>query len=241
MAVNIRPGQVEDLLQIQACNLLCLPENYQMKYYFYHMLSWPQLLYVAEDPSGKIVGYVLAKMEEDSEDGKAEVHGHITSLAVARSHRKLGIATKLMRSAQAAMEDAFEAEFVSLHVRAYSNRAAFSLYTSTLGFEVKDTEKAYYADAEDAYYMQRMLEPGKRKQAEKDRKAEEKKLALEERKKASEKTEKITEAGEKEKEPEKLATAKGEDDDDDDDDGNEEQAGGAKKKKKKGGKGKKKK
>lgn len=64
---------------------------------------------------------------------------------------------------------------------------------------------------------------------------------MEERKKASEKTEKITEAGEKEKEPEKLATAKGEDDDDDDDDGNEEQAGGAKKKKKKGGKGKKKK
>ena len=30
----------------EACNLLCLPENYQMKYYFYHMLSWPQLLYV---------------------------------------------------------------------------------------------------------------------------------------------------------------------------------------------------
>ena len=27
----------------------------------YHILSWPQLLYVAED-QGKIVGYVLAKM-----------------------------------------------------------------------------------------------------------------------------------------------------------------------------------
>ena len=34
----------------------------QMKYYFYHILSWPQLLYVAEDHKGKIVGYVLAKM-----------------------------------------------------------------------------------------------------------------------------------------------------------------------------------
>jgi ribosomal protein S18 acetylase RimI-like enzyme len=38
----------------------------QMKYYFYHLLSWPQLLWVAEDFDGKIVGYVLAKMEEDS-------------------------------------------------------------------------------------------------------------------------------------------------------------------------------
>jgi hypothetical protein len=37
----------------------------QMKYYFYHLLSWPQLLWVAEDFDGKIVGYVLAKMEED--------------------------------------------------------------------------------------------------------------------------------------------------------------------------------
>ena len=36
-----------------------------MKYYFYHYLSWPQLLWVAEDSNGKIVGYVLAKMEED--------------------------------------------------------------------------------------------------------------------------------------------------------------------------------
>merc|ERR1719265_3039651 len=89
---------------------------------------------------------------------------------------------KLMRGAQAAMESAFEAEFVSLHVRAYSNRAAFSLYTSTLGFEVKDTEAKYYADAEDAYYMQKMLAPGKAKQAEKEKKAEEKKLALESKK-----------------------------------------------------------
>lgn len=33
-----------------------------LQYYYYHILSWPQLLYVAEDYDGKIVGYVLAKM-----------------------------------------------------------------------------------------------------------------------------------------------------------------------------------
>jgi ribosomal protein S18 acetylase RimI-like enzyme len=47
---------------MQHCNLLCLPENYQLKYYFYHGLSWPQLSFVGEDDDGKIVGYVLAKM-----------------------------------------------------------------------------------------------------------------------------------------------------------------------------------
>ena len=35
---------------------------YLLQYYLYHILSWPQLLYVAEDYDGQIVGYVLAKM-----------------------------------------------------------------------------------------------------------------------------------------------------------------------------------
>lgn len=28
----------------------------------YHILTWPQLSYVAEDEKGRIVGYILAKM-----------------------------------------------------------------------------------------------------------------------------------------------------------------------------------
>merc|ERR1712086_96964 len=149
LMVCIRRATLEDLQQMQHCNLCCLPENYQMKYYLYHILSWPQLLFVAEDYNQKIVGYVLAKMEEDVE----VPHGHITSLAVLRSHRKLGLATKLMRAAQASMVEAFEAKHVSLHVRK-SNMAAYHLYSQTLGYEVKDIAKAYYADSEDAYEME---------------------------------------------------------------------------------------
>mmetsp|Transcript_23087 Transcript_23087/g.68104 ORF Transcript_23087/g.68104 Transcript_23087/m.68104 type:complete len:203 (-) Transcript_23087:168-776(-) len=156
--VSIRTASMSDLLAMQQCNLSCLPENYQMKYYFYHMLSWPQLLHVAEDSKGRIVGYVLAKMEEDS----PEVHGHITSLAVLRSHRKMGIAAKLMTAAQEAMEETFKAEFVSLHVRK-SNRAAFALYSSTLGFQINDIEAEYYADKEDAYDMRKYFAHAKHK------------------------------------------------------------------------------
>lgn len=130
--VCIRKATVNDLLAMQACNLFCLPENYQMKYYLYHILSWPQLLYVAEDYNGRIVGYVLAKMEEETN----ECHGHITSLAVLRTHRKLGLATKLMTAAQNAMEQVcyrFCYKFVmsylvsllricySIHIRVNSN------------------------------------------------------------------------------------------------------------------------
>jgi len=142
-------------LQIQTTNLWCLPENYQMKYYFYHLLSWPQLLWVAEDFDGKIVGYVLAKMEEDETQPK---HGHITSLSVLRTHRKRGIATALMRRSQKEMADVFDSEYVSLHVRK-SNRAAFHLYSVTLRYEVNDVEKGYYADGEDAYDMRCYFRP----------------------------------------------------------------------------------
>ena len=88
------------------------------------------------------------------------MHGHITSLAVARTHRKLGLATRLMMAAREsacplsvegghcmpplsqtyhfhadqAMADVFDAEYVSLHVRV-TNKGAFHLYTQTLGYE----------------------------------------------------------------------------------------------------------
>ena len=105
--------------------------------------------------------YVLAKMEEDS----AEVHGHITSLAVLRSHRKLGLAAKLMNAAQDAMQETFAAEYVSLHVRK-SNRAAFSLYTATLGFKIHDVEAKYYADSEDAFDMRKYFPKSKKSKRE---------------------------------------------------------------------------
>ncbi|XP_029465482.1 N-alpha-acetyltransferase 10 [Rhinatrema bivittatum] len=151
--MNIRNARPEDLMNMQHCNLLCLPENYQMKYYFYHGLSWPQLSYIAEDENGKIVGYVLAKMEEDPDDVP---HGHITSLAVKRSHRRLGLAQKLMDQASRAMIENFSAKYVSLHVRK-SNRAALHLYSNTLNFQISEVEPKYYADGEDAYAMKRDL------------------------------------------------------------------------------------
>merc|ERR1711939_345131 len=164
--VCIRRATLNDLQQMQHCNLCCLPENYQMKYYLYHILSWPQLLFVAEDYDKKIVGYVLAKMEEDVE----VAHGHITSLAVLRSHRKLGLATKLMRASQASMVETFEAKHVSLHVRK-SNMGALHLYKDTLGYAVKDIAKAYYADSEDAYEMELDFEKKKAKDDQEKEKA----------------------------------------------------------------------
>ncbi|CAF9932079.1 MAG: N-terminal acetyltransferase A complex catalytic subunit ard1 [Heterodermia speciosa] len=162
--MDIRVLTPSDIPHVQSTNITNLPENYFMKYYLYHALSWPQLSYVAVDTSRpkrtpydppKIVGYVLAKMEEEPVNGIQ--HGHITSLSVMRTHRRLGLAEKLMRQSQRAMVEVFGAHHVSLHVR-MSNIAALRLYQDTLGFTNEKVELKYYADGEDAYSMRMDLD-----------------------------------------------------------------------------------
>ncbi|KAK5105835.1 N-terminal acetyltransferase A complex catalytic subunit ard1 [Meristemomyces frigidus] len=162
--MDIRQLRPSDIPHVQQTNITNLPENYFCKYYLYHALSWPQLSYVAVDVSRpkktpydapKIVGYVLAKMEEDPADGIP--HGHITSLSVMRTHRRLGLAEKLMRQSQRAMFETYSAKYVSLHVRV-SNVAALALYRDTLGFKQGGVEEKYYADGEDAYSMRMELD-----------------------------------------------------------------------------------
>lgn len=92
--MNIRQATPEDLLGMQSTNLHNLPENYVMRYYLYHSMTWPQLSYVAADEKGRIVGYILGKMEEEPTDGVP--HGHVTSISVLRTYRRLGLAKKLM-------------------------------------------------------------------------------------------------------------------------------------------------
>lgn len=47
----------------------------------------------------KLVGYVLAKMNDDPDSKDSEANGHITSLSVMRTYRRMGLAEKLMRQA----------------------------------------------------------------------------------------------------------------------------------------------
>nr|GAT53159.1 predicted protein [Mycena chlorophos] len=161
--MSIRIAKPDDLLAIQAANLQNLPENYSMKFWIYHAMTWPQISFVAEDHKGRIVGYVLAKIEEqeegeENEKGKARneklqpIHGHVNSISVLRSYRRLGLAKKLMLLSQDAMATIYKAHYVSLHVRK-SNKAAIALYQDALGFEVAKVEAKYYGDGEDALSM----------------------------------------------------------------------------------------
>ncbi|KAI3995829.1 hypothetical protein MKX01_020364 [Papaver californicum] len=155
--VCIRSASVEDISEIKACDLLCFPEEDPVTYFSFFsdsILSWPQLAYVAEH-GGHIVGYVVAKTLEEEEEEKCQ--GYISCLGVHPSHRKLGIATKLMTAAENAMVKKYGAEYVYLHVRV-SNHAAINFYTKILGYKIHDSAAKFVDDGEDGYGMKKQLQ-----------------------------------------------------------------------------------
>lgn len=154
--MQVRRATMRDMMDMQQCNLRCLPENYHLRYYHYHICSHPELLYVCEDVNGIICGYVLGKIDE--EDDPKKKHGHITSLSVLRSHRKLGVASKVMNATHRDMRDIYGGHFSSLHVRR-TNVAGRNLYQEALGYRVHEVDAKYYLDDEDAFHMKRYFAP----------------------------------------------------------------------------------
>ena len=154
MALQTRRTRMVDLLEMQHTNLRCLPENYNLRYYLYHYLSWPQLLNATHDYEGRCCGYVLAKLDDEEEEKKS--HGHITSLATLQTHRKLGVASRVMKQSLSSMEETTNANFCSLHVRK-TNDAALHLYQRSLQFRCAEMDWGYYVDGEDAYHMKKFL------------------------------------------------------------------------------------
>jgi N-alpha-acetyltransferase 10/11 len=150
--ISVRQMLVEDIIEVQNCNIQCLPENYQVKYYIYHLISWPDCSFVAIDlEKSNLVGYILGKLEENQD----QLNGHITSIAIFPDYRNQGVASKLMEKCIASFIKN-RALIVTLHVRK-SNTTALNLYTKKFKFEILNEEKKYYADGESALLLRRKL------------------------------------------------------------------------------------
>jgi ribosomal protein S18 acetylase RimI-like enzyme len=113
----------------------------------------------------KIVAYVLGKVEtrpsidyndptSSSRRRRVERLGHVTSLAVQKDFRRLGLAKAMMTQLHYHLQH-HGIDSCGLHVRT-SNMAACRLYRDD-GYEVDQIIKSYYQDGEDAYFMRRVF------------------------------------------------------------------------------------
>jgi len=165
----IRPFNVDDLFRFNNVNLDPLTETYGLSFYLQYLAHWPEYFTVAENPAGKIMGYIMGKAEGQGDlDRPVNTpglpwHGHVTALTVAPEFRRLGLAGNLMGMLESVSE-AKECLFVDLFVRA-SNDVAGTMYRK-LGYEVYRRVLDYYSgqDEEDAFDMRKALsrDPTKR-------------------------------------------------------------------------------
>ena len=133
-------------------NLRTLPEHYSDYFYESLLEELPEAFVVAEI-SGKIVGYIMCKMEHGFSNFKKlgfVKKGHVVSIAVINEHRSKGLGTALVNESITGVKIRQCSELY-LEVRC-SNNDAVRLYEK-LGFSITQKLKAYYRDGEDAYVM----------------------------------------------------------------------------------------
>ena len=102
--INLRLAKLTDINGIAQTNLATLPENYAATFYNNHLRTWPNLALVAEavpDDGGnaEIIAYALGKVDHldaSTNSFHRRPQGHVTSLAVMRDYRRLGLGNELM-------------------------------------------------------------------------------------------------------------------------------------------------
>jgi len=148
----LRRCDLSDIIPVMEINLRTLPEHYSDYFYESLLEELPEAFVVAEI-SGKIVGYIMCKMEHGFSNFKKlgfVKKGHVVSIAVMNEHRSKGLGSALVNESIKGVKIRQCSELY-LEVRC-SNNDAVRLYEK-LGFSITQKLKAYYRDGEDAYVM----------------------------------------------------------------------------------------
>jgi len=147
-----RRCEPSDIIPVMEINLRTLPEHYSDYFYESLIQELPEAFVVAEI-SGKIIGYIMCKMEYGFSNFKKlgfVKKGHVVSVAVIDEHRGKGIGSELVNESLKGVKMRQCGEMY-LDVRC-SNNDAVRLYEK-LGFSINQRLKTYYRDGEDAYLM----------------------------------------------------------------------------------------
>jgi len=148
----LRRCELSDIIPVMEINLRTLPEHYSDYFYESLLEELPEAFIVAEI-SGKIVGYIMCKIEHGFSNFKKlgfVKKGHVVSIAVMNEYRSKGFGSALVNESIKGVKIRQCSELY-LEVRC-SNNDAVRLYEK-LGFSITQKLKSYYRDGEDAYVM----------------------------------------------------------------------------------------
>ena len=153
-AYLIRRCTFKDLENVKELNEKELPEDYPFFFYKSILDNFPESFLVAckKHEPNYILGYIMWRIERiPSKDSLRLINkGHLVSIAVLESYRRMGIASALLSKSMPEILKQNITEYV-LEVR-ISNHQAVSLYQN-FNFKTEGVKKKYYKDGENAYYM----------------------------------------------------------------------------------------
>jgi [ribosomal protein S18]-alanine N-acetyltransferase len=150
---GIRRCLPSDLPSVVSINWATLPEHYTDSFFQDRLKESPETFLVAENEEGKIVGYIMCRIEYGFSNLKRyglARKGHIVSVAVLEEHRKAGVGQALLEESMSGMKLRGCSE-AYLEVRV-SNDPAVALYQK-LGYKTVTTHHEYYRDGESALVM----------------------------------------------------------------------------------------
>eukprot|EP01026_Neomeris_dumetosa_P055501 TRINITY_DN5050_c0_g1_i5.p2 TRINITY_DN5050_c0_g1~~TRINITY_DN5050_c0_g1_i5.p2 ORF type:complete len:195 (-),score=11.92 TRINITY_DN5050_c0_g1_i5:149-673(-) len=156
---TVRRFSCFDLLRFNEVNLDNLTETYHLPFYQQYMALWPEYCQVVQGAGGKIMGYILGKVEGEGRTW----HGHVTAVTVGPNYRRMGLARRLMDMLEDVTEKVHNAYYVDLFVRA-SNQVAITMY-ERLGYQIYRRVLGYYSGQEDAFDMRKSMARDKDKRA----------------------------------------------------------------------------
>lgn len=154
LSIEIRPADVTEIDDVIALNRMNLPENYPAQFFYEIFSQFPKTFIVAKN-GPQTVGYIMIRIEKTLSVIKWINRAHIVSIAVHKAFRRQGIGRRLMVMGCNNAYTEYKATEAYLEVRV-TNLPAISLYRK-LGFEIKEVNRGYYSDGEDAYVMQAPL------------------------------------------------------------------------------------
>ncbi len=149
---EVRRCDRDDIPSVIEINGKTLPEHYTDYFYFEILSEFPETFLVAE-LGGKVVGYIMGRVEYGFLHLKRlglGRKGHVVSVSVLDEHRRKGIGSCLLRSAETEMAKKSASE-VYLEVRV-SNNEAIAMYEK-LGYKTSGRMESYYKDGEAAFLM----------------------------------------------------------------------------------------
>ncbi len=140
---KVEPMTLDDLPEVLAIEDESFPIPWSRSSFLYELLENQRAYYCVAKADGKVLGFIGMWIILDE--------GHITNLAVASAHRRMGVGCALLQHlvTEAKIRGI---RYLTLEVRA-SNYAAQRLYEK-FGFVKTGVRPGYYQDnKEDAYIM----------------------------------------------------------------------------------------